>query len=119
MAKILILGKSGFGKSTSIGEIPELGNIGLKPEETYIISCVNKPLPFRGGATKYKITTQDKLTQGNRVITTKGEEVAAVISSLAKSPYKNIVIDDLNYISQDYYMKNALKGGWDMKVSSL
>ena len=50
MAKILILAKSGFGKSTSIGEIPELGIKGLDPKETYLISCVNKPLPFRGGA---------------------------------------------------------------------
>ena len=29
------------------------------------------------------------------------------------SPFKNIVLDDMNYMSQDYYMKNALKGGWD------
>lgn len=32
---------------------------------------------------------------------------------LANSPFKNIVLDDMNYISQDFYMKNALKGGWD------
>ena len=113
--KALILAKSGFGKSTSIGEIPELGIMGLDPKETYLISCVNKPLPFRGAGGKYKITTSAKITEGNRIITNDAKEVASIIEMLAnpKSPYKNIVLDDMNYISQDFYMKNALKGGWD------
>ena len=38
MPKILVLAPSGFGKSTSIGQIPELGIKGLNPEETYLIS---------------------------------------------------------------------------------
>ena len=113
MAKLLILAKSGFGKSTSIGEIPELGIKGLNPKTTYLISCVNKPLPFRGANKKYVITTTDKLAQGNRLITNDAEEVAKVIKLLANSPFNNIILDDMNYMSQDYYMKNALKGGWD------
>lgn len=115
MGKILVLAKSGFGKSTSIGEIPELNIKGLDPKETYIISCVNKPLPFRGAASKYKVTTSNKIADGNRIITNDAEEVANVINILAnpKSPFKNILLDDMNYMSQDYYMKNALKGGWD------
>ena len=52
MAKIMILAKSGFGKSTSIGEIPELGIKGLDPKATFLISAVNKPLPFRGAKSK-------------------------------------------------------------------
>ena len=111
--KALILAKSGFGKSTSIGEIPELGIKGLDPKETYLISCVNKPLPFRGAAGKYKITTFAKIAEGNRIITNNAKEVASIIEMLANSPFKNIVLDDMNYISQDFYMKNALKGGWD------
>lgn len=115
MAKILLLAKSGFGKSTAIGEIPELGIKGLNPEETYLISAVNKPLPFRGANKKFVITTFADYASGNRVITNDAKEVAALISALASPdcPYKNIVLDDMNYISQDYYMKNALKQGWD------
>lgn len=114
MAKILILAKSGFGKSSSIGDLPELQIKGLNPQETYIISCVNKPLPFRGGNKKYPITTYDKLPQGRRIITNDAEIVAKTIKDLAvNSPFINIVLDDMNYISQDYYMKNSLKGGWD------
>ena len=113
MSKILILAKSGFGKSTSIGEIPELGLKGLDPKTTYLISCVNKPLPFRGANKKFVVTTPNNPTGGNRIITNDAEVVAKIINMLAKSPYKNIVLDDMNYMAQDYYMKNALKGGWD------
>ena len=35
--------------------------------------------------------------------------VANTITELAKSPIKNIIVDDLNYISQDYYMKKCFK----------
>ena len=38
MSRILVLGKSGFGKTFSLGEIPELGHKGINPKETYIIS---------------------------------------------------------------------------------
>lgn len=115
MSKVLILAKSGFGKSTSLGEIPELGIKGLNPETTFLISCVNKPLPFRGANKKYNITSVDNLKGGNRVITNDAKTVANIISMVGSSasPFTNIVLDDMNYISQDYYMKNALKGGWD------
>ena len=113
--KALILAKSGFGKSTSIGEIPELGLKGLDPKVTYLISCVNKPLPFRGGGSKYQVTTLKEIGKGNRIITNDAKEVAQIIEMLASphSPFTNIVLDDMNYISQDFYMKNAMKGGWD------
>lgn len=115
MSKILVLAKSGFGKTTSLGSIPELGIKGLNPEETYLISVVNKPLPFRGSASKYKVTTPSKITEGNRIISNDAKEIASIIQTLSSAdcPYRNIVLDDMNYISQDYYMKNALKGGWD------
>lgn len=113
MAKILILAKTGFGKSSSIGAIPELGIKGLNPSETYIISCVNKPLPFRGAVKNFVNTTFPNVSKGNRLITKEASEIAKTITDLIKSPYKYIIVDDLNYISQDFYMKNALKGGWD------
>ena len=113
--KALVLAKSGFGKSTSIGEIPELGIKGLDPKTTFIISAVNKPLPFRGGKSQYVITDKANIAKGNRIITNQAQDVADIIRVLGneKSPYQTIVLDDMNYISQDYYMKNALKGGWD------
>lgn len=115
MSKVLILAKSGFGKSTSLGEIPELGIKGLDPKTTFLISCVNKPLPFKGANKKYIVTTPDKITAGNRIITNDAKIVAQIIAMVGNpaTPFANIVLDDMNYISQDFYMKNALKGGWD------
>ena len=79
---------------------------------------MNKPLPFRGAAGKYKITTSAKIAEGNRIITNDAKEVASIIEMLANSPFKNIVLDDMNYISQDFYMKNALKGGWSPHIQT-
>ena len=57
MARVLILAPSGFGKSTSIGQLPEYGIIGLDPKDTYIISVTSKPLPFKGSSKIYPVTT--------------------------------------------------------------
>ena len=42
---VLVLGKTGSGKSTSIEN--------LDPSETFIINVVGKELPFKGGRAKY------------------------------------------------------------------
>lgn len=118
MAKILVLAKSGFGKTTSYCGREKLGIQGLDPKETYVIQCIGRAIPNRN----YTLTKSPEikdLATGNRVqvdvIT--GQErfkrVADIINALKNSPYKNIVIDDFNYLSQDYYMANAMKGGWD------
>lgn len=113
MARILVLAKSGFGKTFSIGQIPELGHKGLDPKETYVVSVTSKPLTFPKSRELYKVTPCDKMAEGNRVITNNPEKIASILEMLLKSPYKNIVVDDFNYLMQDYYMANALKGGWD------
>lgn len=113
MARILVLAKSGFGKTFSIGQIPELGHKGLDPKETYVVSVTSKPLTFPKSRELYKVTPCDKMAEGNRVITNDPEKIASILEMLLKSPYKNIVVDDFNYLMQDYYMANALKGGWD------
>lgn len=120
MARILILAKSGFGKSTSIGNIPELEIQGLNPEETYVISATSKPLPFRNSATLFpSITPVDGKTLPNlgngmrRLISNNPAIITLALEELLKSPMKYIVIDDFNYIMQDYYMDNALSKGWD------
>lgn len=115
MARILCLAPSGFGKSTGIGAVPEFELKGLSPEDTYVISVTSKPLPFRGSAKQFPVTTITELAKGRRVISNKPEEIEKVLLTLAlpESPIKNVVIDDFNYIMQDYYMDNALKTGWD------
>ena len=46
MARILVLAESGFGKSTSLGAIPEYDIKGLDPKETFYITATNKGLPL-------------------------------------------------------------------------
>lgn len=115
MSKVLILAKSGFGKSTSIGKDESLGIEGLDPKTTFILSVKNKSLPFFNSDALYKITTYDNLKDGNRLISNNGEIIAKTLTELAneKCPFTDIVLDDANYIMQDYYMENALKSGWD------
>ena len=126
--KILVLAKSGFGKTTSYCGREKLGIKGLNPKETYIIQCIGRGVPNRDfkltgplkmDSVKHQIINTDVLAKGNRVQvdTIAGLDrfyaVAQIINFLSNSPFKNIVVDDFNYLSQDFYMANAMKGGWD------
>ena len=115
MAKILVLAKSGFGKTTAWAGREKLNIKGLNPKETYVIQCIGRGVPNPN----YKLAPVSEYSKGNRVQvdTIKGLDrfkmVAQIINDLKSSPFKNIVIDDFNYLSQDFYMANAMKGGWD------
>lgn len=113
MSRILVLAKSGFGKTFSMGQVPELNHVGLDPNETYVISVTSKPLTFPKSRELYEVAQKGKVATGNRYISNNPEEIATLLEQLLQSPYKNIVVDDFNYLMQDYYMDNALKGGWD------
>ena len=117
MAKILILAPSGFGKTTSWAGREKLGIKGLDPKETYAIQCIGRGVPNPN----YKLCPSNEIkdiAKGNRVQVDsvtgldRFKRVADLLDALKKSPYKNIVIDDFNYLMQDYFMNNAMKGGW-------
>lgn len=121
MAKILVLAESGFGKSTSLLPNTEFGIKGLDPDSTYIISVTSKPLPARGSNKMYpvcpnftKSSTAMDLKDYRRVITNDPETVAHAITLLSNTnAIKTVVLDDSNYLMQDYYMAKALSTGWD------
>lgn len=119
MTKILVLAKSGFGKTTSWSGRKKYQVKGLNPKETFVIQCIGRGI----ANSNYKAcasTDLKDIATGNRMVvdTIPVEErflrVEQILLLLAKSPFKNIVIDDFNFLSQDYYMANALKGGWDV-----
>ena len=125
MSKVMLLGATGSGKSSGLGKIPEFEIEGLDPKETFIIACSNKGLPFRGWMNKYKkalVKKNDKglitelAPQGNYYQTNIGENVAKLINLINEKRPEiiNTVIDDVNYVMQDYYMGHALKGGYDV-----
>lgn len=118
MAKILILAPSGFGKTTSWAGREKLGIKGLDPKETYAIQCIGRGVPNPN----FKLCPSNEIkdmTKGNRIQVDsvtgldRFKRVADLIDNLKKSPYKNIVVDDFNYLMQDYFMNNAMKGGWN------
>ena len=118
MAKILILAQSGFGKTTSWAGREKLGIKGLDPKETYAIQCIGRGVPNPN----YKLCPSNEIkdmAKGNRVQVDsvtgldRFKRVADLLDALKKSPFKNIVIDDFNYLMQDYFMNNAMKGGWN------
>ena len=96
---ILIIGRTGTGKTTSIRT--------LKPEETVIFRVIKRTLPFKFAGLYGK-------EQGNLFDTPSYEEV---IKGLAwankKENVKNIVITDGTYIIRQEYFKLANQKGYD------
>lgn len=87
---VLVVGKSGAGKSTSGRNLPV--------EETFWIKCTNKELPFKGGEGKYKAV--DKEGKGNLMISSDAEKIvkALMFVSEKRSDIKNIIVDDFQYV---------------------
>ena len=130
MAKILVLAKSGFGKTTSYCGRGKLGIKGLDPKETYVIQCIGRGVPnpnfklIEGnigvenvGKPTQKLVNANALATGNRVQVDsltgfdRFAAVAEIVNIMKKSPYKNVLIDDMNYLAQDFYMARHIVTG--------
>ena len=86
---VLIIGKSGSGKSTSLRN--------FKKEDVGIINVISKPLPFKNV---------------NNLQTIDTDNYADVKTILEKSKAKSIVIDDAGYLITNQFMrKHSSVGG--------
>lgn len=85
---VLILGRSGSGKSTSLRN--------FKPDEVVVFNVAGKPLPFRG-----------KLPTAQR------PDYAAIVHSLQANKHKCYVIDDANYLMAFQSFALANQKGYD------
>lgn len=85
---VLVLGFSGSGKSTSIRN--------LDPEETFLINCGDKVLPFKNGPNLYTEFNKEKNPNGNMLTTDSYPEIMKFIKGVSeqKKNISNIVIDD-------------------------
>ena len=84
---ILIMGKSGSGKSASLRNC--VGN-----PDWNLIRVLNKPLPFKGKIDGWK--TDDYQT---------------VMKCMAQSKARNIVLDDAGYLITNHFMKGHSSAG--------
>ena len=84
---VLIIGKSGSGKSTSVRNC--VGN-----DNWNLIRVLNKPLPFKGKVNGW--TTDDYQT---------------VMKALGQSKAKNIVLDDAGYLITNHFMRGHSSAG--------
>lgn len=94
VSKVLIMGLSGTGKSTSL--------MHMDPEKCAVVNPVGKPLPFKGGN---KFTTLDSVTDSKRICEWMKEQAA-----LGK---KVIVVDDFQYFLSIPFMNRIHENGWD------
>lgn len=104
---VLVLGKSGAGKSTSIRT--------LNPKETFIINSLGKELPFEGSEDFYTVWNKEKNPDGNVIVTTSAQAVIQWLNHIsAKMPHiKNIVIDDNTQQSTMEYLRRLGETTWD------
>lgn len=104
---IAIVGNSGTGKSTSIGNIKGLDIQGLDPEHTLLINVKGKPLPFAGWKNVFSKESKNYFASSNP---------AAIIELLQRAndneEIKYVVIDDAQYIMGEEFMRTALHTGF-------
>ena len=104
---IMVLGPAGHGKSTSIRA--------LNPENTYIINCMGKRLPFPD-AKKYKEDPSKIGLKGNICATGNPTAILKICENISeKRPdIKNLIIDDLSYVMvQTYVSSRNEKDQWE------
>ena len=92
---VLIVGKSGCGKSTSLRNCTD-------NEEWNLINVLGKPLPFKG-----------KVPQ---VVT---DDYSMVMKCIAGSKANSIVIDDAGYLITNYFMRNHSSKGQGNAIFSM
>ena len=111
MSAICIAGASSTGKSTSVGEVPELDIEGLPPEKTVYINVANKDLPFRGWKNKYKGKVNEG---GNYLQTANASSIASCIGYIEqhRDDIEYIVIDDFQYVMAFEFMSRAKEVGY-------
>lgn len=99
---IYILGKSGSGKSTSLRN--------LNPDDIMVIKVINKRLPFN----ESKLLTWDKETKtGSKFSTDNYSVVKALLSKMEEVGKKIVIIDDIQYLMSNEFMRRASEKGFE------
>lgn len=93
--KILIMGESGTGKTTSLRN--------LNPALTAIVNPVGKPMPFKENNGKFTVLNNE----------TKSSHIVAWMRGQVNDGKKIIIVDDFQYLLSLPYMNRIREPGWD------
>lgn len=96
---VMLLGKSGTGKSTSIKT--------LNPEETVIVNVLGKKLPFKGSGNLYSTDKKNLFRVDDYQ-----KMIELLQACNTQSKIKNIILDDCIYIMRKEYFKRAKETGY-------
>ena len=98
---IMLLGKSGTGKSTSIK--------GLDPKETVVINVLGKRLPFKGSNSLYNKENKNLFQRESYT------DIISLVQNISdKATYvKNIILEDLIYVMRKEYFSRARETGYN------
>ena len=101
MSKVVaIIGDTGTGKSRSL--------LNLKPEETFVINVLNKPLPFKGSAKLYNKEAKTMINSENYSVIL---NTMKSVNDNAKH-IKNLIIDDAGFIMTSELFARAKESGY-------
>ena len=97
---VMLLGKSGTGKSTSIKN--------LDPKETMVFNVLKKRLPFKGSSGMYNETNK------NMYLLDDYKEIIKYLIGVSekRQDIKNIILDDLVYVMRKEYFDKATVAGY-------
>lgn len=97
---VIILGKSGSGKSSSIKT--------LNPKETVVINVLRKKLPFKGSQSLYNTDNKNLFNVDEYT------QVISLLQNIDKSaPHvKNVILDDVIYTMRKEYFRRAKETGY-------
>ena len=98
---IMLLGKSGTGKSTSIK--------GLNPKETVVINVLGKRLPFKGSNALYNKENKNLFQRESYT------DIISLVQNISDKAtnVKNIILDDFIYVMRKEYFSRARETGYN------
>lgn len=98
---VLVIGQSGSGKSTSLRN--------LDPKSTFIISVLDKPMPFKGYKKLYNKENKNFFCSDNYKLII--EYINAI--NERRPEITTLVIDDAHFLMANEFMARALDRGFD------